>query len=472
MVRKLLSLSMLFALLAVLVPVAGAAPLKQGEEYTVTLGDWLSKIADKYYGDIFAWPAIFEATNAKHAEDPSFAYIEDPNLIMPGWKLWIPPKEEAEAILKGRIVKGKLTVIGPWSGDEAKPFMPVLEAFTKKTGIEVEYRIYRSEDLGPLLPAQFEAKRSLGDVIFMAWPWWIKEKSEHLVDLTDLTEGIDFLIDPAAVDGKVYGVPSYLWVKPGFWYRKSFFEKHGLKPPTTWDEFLALLDKLAAIPGVKNPIATGDEVGWPISDVTEHFLSTFGGTDLIADLIEGKVKWTDPKVKSIFAERIVPLLEKGYFSDPIEWTSALEMWWSGEYGIYFMGNWITGMVEDPSDLGVFTLPGAEGVVGGSDWMFIPKYSERVDDAKEFVAFVISKEGMETRCKGGGKLSSRPDISLDVYPPADRAIAEAAGTLKALPDLDDTIGGDWQVAFWDQLKLLWVNPAALDDVLKTLQEKMP
>jgi multiple sugar transport system substrate-binding protein len=365
-----------------------------------------------------------------------------------------------------------LTIIGPWSGAEAEPFMPVLEAFKEKTGIKTEYRIYRSEDLGTILPAMFEAEHALGDVILMAWPWWIKEKAEHLIEITDLTKGIEFVIDPAAVEGKVYGAPSYLWVKPGFWYRKSFFEEHGLKPPTTWEEFLALVDKLAEIPGIKNPIVTGDEVGWPISDVTEHFLATFGKPELISNLIEKKVKWTDPEVRAIFEERIVPLLEKEAFSDPIEWTSALEMWWKGEYGIYFMGNWITGMVEDPADLGVFTLPGAEGVVGGSDWMFIPKYSKRIGDAKKFIAFAISKEGMEVRAKGGGKLSSRPDISLDVYPPADRAVAEAAGKLKALPDLDDTIGGDWQPAFWDQLKLLWVKPEALDDVLTTLQEKMP
>ena len=34
------------------------------ENYTVQADDWLSKLADKFYGDIFAYPAIFEATNA------------------------------------------------------------------------------------------------------------------------------------------------------------------------------------------------------------------------------------------------------------------------------------------------------------------------------------------------------------------------------------------------------------------------
>ncbi|HOI37823.1 MAG TPA: ABC transporter substrate-binding protein, partial [Bacillota bacterium] len=42
--------------------------------------------------------------------------------------------------------------------------------------------------------------------------------------------------------------------------------------------------------------------------------------------------------------------------------------------------------------------------------------------------------------------------------------------EALPDLDDTIGGEWQPAFWDQLKLLWVSPARVGEVLETLQRK--
>ncbi len=40
------------------------------------------------------------------------------------------------------------------------------------------------------------------------------------------------------------------------------------------------------------------------------------------------------------------------------------------------------------------------------------------------------------------------------------------------DLDDAIGGEFQQTFWDQLKLLWVDPTTLDEVLEALQEKAP
>ena len=259
-------------------------------------------------------------------------------------------------------------------------------------------------------------------------------------------------------------------VKPGFWYRKSFFEANGLEVPTSWDEFVALLEKIQGLPGVKNAIASGDGVGWPLSDVTEHFLATFGGPELIHDLIAGKVSWQSDEVRSIFEDRLVPLLEKNYFSDPIEWTQAVELWWNGDYGLYFMGNWITGMVEDPTDLGVFPLPGAQAVVAAADYLFVPKYSENVEAAKQLAAFLVSKKGVEIRVAKGGKLSMRSDVGPESYAAAEQELARALQGFGTLPDLDDSIGGAWQQAFWDQLKLLWVRPERLNDVLQTLEER--
>jgi heat shock protein HslJ len=61
-----------------------------GEAYIVQPGDWLTKIARNFYGDAGAYRLIVDATNAKAAEDESFAVIDDPNLIQVGQKLWIP----------------------------------------------------------------------------------------------------------------------------------------------------------------------------------------------------------------------------------------------------------------------------------------------------------------------------------------------------------------------------------------------
>lgn len=95
-----------------LVSLVGAAPPVQdsGQEYIVQADDWLSKLADKNYGDVFAWPAIWQATNTMAESDDSFANIPDPNLIEVGQKLWIPAEAEAAVLLEQFVADSASTL--------------------------------------------------------------------------------------------------------------------------------------------------------------------------------------------------------------------------------------------------------------------------------------------------------------------------------------------------------------------------
>lgn len=97
--RTLINLIVVSAmLLSVGVSAVSAAPPAQEEmTYTVKLGDTLWALAEKYLGNGPAYKAIVTATNAKHEEDPSFAKIDNPSLIHPGWKLLIPSPAEVVA---------------------------------------------------------------------------------------------------------------------------------------------------------------------------------------------------------------------------------------------------------------------------------------------------------------------------------------------------------------------------------------
>jgi hypothetical protein len=67
--------------------------------YVVQSTDWLSKVAEKFLGDVEAYQAIVNATNQQHQIDPSFAIITNPNVIEVGWKLCIPAAPDAETIV-------------------------------------------------------------------------------------------------------------------------------------------------------------------------------------------------------------------------------------------------------------------------------------------------------------------------------------------------------------------------------------
>lgn len=92
---------LLIALLLAIPATSMAAPPAQSEDYTVQADDWLSKLADKFLGDVLAYPAITYYTNQKNAEDDSFAQITDSDVIEVGQKIYIPTAEEAQAYFDG-----------------------------------------------------------------------------------------------------------------------------------------------------------------------------------------------------------------------------------------------------------------------------------------------------------------------------------------------------------------------------------
>jgi len=100
--KKFLYLLVTLSLLLALVPVAIASaqgPVECDEDYLVQADDWLSKLADKYYGDVLAYWAIFDATNAAGGD---YTTIANADLIEIGWKLCIPSAADAEALLAAR----------------------------------------------------------------------------------------------------------------------------------------------------------------------------------------------------------------------------------------------------------------------------------------------------------------------------------------------------------------------------------
>lgn len=99
--KKAIGIFVVLSLILTLAP----ATFAQGtvgcdSDVVVQADDWLSKLADKFYGDPLAFPAIAAATNAIAATDDSYATIENVNLIEPGWKLCIPSSADAQVLLQ------------------------------------------------------------------------------------------------------------------------------------------------------------------------------------------------------------------------------------------------------------------------------------------------------------------------------------------------------------------------------------
>lgn len=375
-----------------------------------------------------------------------------------------------------------LRVIGPWAGPEKTKFLPVLNAFRNQTGIDFEYITTRQEDLQSLLPNWFAAGRAPADLIFMPSAFVkLYGTQGHAADLTGAITEANYqagALDPLRDGSKLYGGAYTGKVKPGFWYRQSFFTANNLQVPTTWTGFTALLADIETRGLVNNtPIISGDGVGWPLSDATEHFVATYGGAAMHRALMGGTLSWTDASVRSVFANYLVPTLTPGdvcaasCWSAPRQWDTGVAEWWRGDYALYFMGSWITGMVPTPSDLGVIPLPegaSAKGIVFAADYFFVPAYASRLADAKRLAAFLGSSAAQTEQVKVGGHVATVTGVSASAYPAVDAMVAGLLTGKEVLSDLDDTKGNPFQLNFWSQLQGLWADPASLDAVLASIE----
>jgi LysM repeat protein len=74
--------------------------------YTAQVEDTLAGLADKYYRDRSAWPAIWQATNARAPADERIDRLLSPNVIRPGQLLLIPGPETMAQYLTEFEAKG------------------------------------------------------------------------------------------------------------------------------------------------------------------------------------------------------------------------------------------------------------------------------------------------------------------------------------------------------------------------------
>jgi len=235
MSKKLLNLLLVIMMLAVLVPTTLAAPPAQeeGQDYIVVADDWLSKLADKYLGNPFAYPAIVHYTNQKNAEDASYAEITNPDLIEVGWKIYIPSVAEAEAYapppMEEALELADTLYVFNWADyiDES-----LVTDYEEEFGVTVVYDTFDSnEDL----LAKLQAGATGYDVIFPS-DYMVAQMIEMEMlapldfnNIPNFANLHDFTTDPAYDPGDVYSVP-YYWGTTGIGYHADVVDP----PPDSW----------------------------------------------------------------------------------------------------------------------------------------------------------------------------------------------------------------------------------------------
>lgn len=160
-----LSFVLVLALVLPGASIVGAAPLAQedGQEYVIEQGDTLAGLAEMHAGSADALAAIIAATAEKAATDSTFAKLNDPNLIEPGWKIWIPTEEAAADYLNPLPdLEGAEVIIG------FDPTYPPFEYPDEETGDYIGFDVDMVNDLCDRLNCEPEFVATAWDGIFPA----------------------------------------------------------------------------------------------------------------------------------------------------------------------------------------------------------------------------------------------------------------------------------------------------------------
>jgi len=208
----------------------------------------------------------------------------------------------------------------------------------------------------------------------------------------------------ASKDGRIYGIPDYMYTT-GLIYNKKLFQNAGVaNPPATWDEFATVAQTLQE----KNPGTVGfDILGMDWADWHFEYYVWQAGGDLTELQPDGTVKLTftsDAAVKALQYYKDLKwkykVTQKNVVQDYPDnqkdfYTGHSAMILGGSDTAAFTGN---GM--DPNDIGFAPFPvGPAGVapsqVGGAFYMVNAKSSpEKQKAAFTYAMFFMSKEQQE------------------------------------------------------------------------------
>jgi len=185
----------------------------------------------------------------------------------------------------------------------------------------------------------------------------------QLAEITDLA-GLDNFDDVAKSawstdDGSAVFCVPMASVIHGFMYNRDAFAEIGIEPPTTEEEFFAVLDAIEA-DGSYTPLAMGTADQWEAATMgyTNIGPAYWGGEDGRQALIEGAAEFTDPRFVEPFEvlERWAPYLGRGYQAQ--SYSDSQNLFTLGRAAIYPTGSWEISGFRDQAifELGAFPPP--------------------------------------------------------------------------------------------------------------------
>jgi DNA-binding SARP family transcriptional activator/ABC-type glycerol-3-phosphate transport system substrate-binding protein len=321
-------------------------------------------------------------------------------------------------------------VAGTLTDEYALALREEFAAFTARTGIEIVYTEATST---------FEHDMKLGlpqrrqDIILTPQPGWIPVEADagRLVDLgiylprDRLVEDYGAHLTSLATvgedggwpasSGRLLALPAMMSLKSLIWYAPDRFAEAGYSVPTTWDELLALSDRIVADGGTPWCLAvnSAEATGWPATDLVEDLLLQDAGPEVYDAWVAGEVPFSHPAVRRAFERFGQLVFTEGYLHGGVQ-TAVNTPFWGGHLPL----------LEDPPGCWLYHWP-------SSNRGFLPPDVEFGEDVAAFPTPGVSEEHRDVALMGGDLalvFTDRPEVRAVVEylaSPAFGAVAAGA-----------------------------------------------
>lgn len=356
-------------------------------------------------------------------------------------------------------VPKKITWYAAMLEDEWELYKPIVDEFTKETGIEVEVELYGGaweEELEDL-KTEVEASEGIADVVTID-DFMVTVAKDYVYDLTDEVEAWGEWNNlyaakkrPGVFEGRIYFMP---WRADclTMYVNIEKLAEYGLEVPRTMEELLTVAKTLYEKEGTGRIGMKAKKYEGLTCEVAV-FINAYGGDYLRFN--------SDPNVRAFeFLQNLSDYLhpssktwDEGTIVDPIA---------EGEIYIDFNWPYQSTILEERGLAGkIKAFPTPMGPIGrgttmGGGFLAISKVAPHKDQAWEFVKFLATKKGQGMQLQHIGWLPIRDDAwdYLQEVDPGKYTLLMSYGeTLKygiarpAIAEYSD-LTTLWQDAFWE------------------------
>ena len=388
-----------------------------------------------------------------------------------------------------------IDVMTEWSGEELASFNAINDAFKKKTGITVQ--VESSRDLPTILTTRVKGNNPPDICGMPTLDMFHNLASQNkLVRLDKFFDMSTYQqnyapawVELSSYNGGLYAVLPKANTKGTIWYSPKEFQAINATIPQTWNDLIALSDKIAATG--KYPWSMGVESsassGWPAADWVDQIFLSLNGPDLYDQWVAHKIPWTHSSVKNAFQMFGQIASGKHYingapqailatnFQDasylPFDAPAKAYMYYLGDFAAGFLTTQFKG-IKAGTDYNFFPFPTLNpqykgAVTGGADIVVAMKDN---DGTRQFMEFMSTAEAQSIWVKRGGATAVNKGVNLADYPD-DVARASAQQLTQATSfrvGADDLMPSAMESAYWKGMLAYIAAPNQLDTILSGLE----